>query len=104
MLILDLRDRPLSGKAYAERLARAGIITNFNMVPGDPRDPTVTSGIRLGSPAVTSMGMREGEMVQIAAFIDLVCRQPDDQEVHASVRRDVADFCTAFDVPGIPDR
>ncbi|MBT1159807.1 serine hydroxymethyltransferase [Aminobacter anthyllidis] len=104
MLILDLRDRPLSGKAYAERLARAGIITNFNMVPGDPRDPTVTSGIRLGSPAVTSMGMREGEMVQIAAFIDLVCRQPDDQEVHARVRRDVADFCTAFDVPGISDR
>lgn len=104
MLILDLRDRPLSGKAYAERLARAGIITNFNMVPGDPRDPTVTSGIRLGSPAVTSMGMREGEMVQIAAFIDLVCRQPDDPEVHASVRRDVANFCTAFDVPGIPDR
>ncbi|BCH34877.1 serine hydroxymethyltransferase [Mesorhizobium sp. L-8-10] len=104
MLILDLRDRPLSGKAYAERLARAGIITNFNMVPGDPRDPTVTSGIRLGSPAVTSMGMREGEMVQIAAFIDLVCRQPDDPEVHASVRRDVANFCTVFDVPGIPDR
>lgn len=104
MLILDLRDRPLSGKAYAERLAKAGIITNFNMVPGDPRDPAVTSGIRLGSPAVTSMGMREREMVQIAAFIDLVCRQPDDEEVHASVRRDVADFCTAFDVPGISDR
>ncbi|PTE06359.1 serine hydroxymethyltransferase, partial [Mesorhizobium helmanticense] len=104
MLIVDLRDRPLSGKAYAERLARAGIITNFNMVPGDPHDPTVTSGIRLGSPAVTSMGMREGEMVQIAAFIDLVCRQPDDPEVHARVRRDVADFCTAFDVPGISDR
>ncbi|MBZ9910161.1 MULTISPECIES: serine hydroxymethyltransferase [Mesorhizobium] len=104
MLILDLRGRPLSGKAYAERLARAGIITNFNMVPGDPRDPAVTSGIRLGSPAVTSMGMREGEMVQIAAFIDLVCRQPDDEEVHANVRRDVADFCAAFDVPGISDR
>ncbi|RUW30499.1 serine hydroxymethyltransferase, partial [Mesorhizobium sp. M2A.F.Ca.ET.015.02.1.1] len=60
--------------------------------------------IRLGTPAVTSMGMRETEMVQIAAFIDSVCRQPDDQEVHASVRRDVADFCTAFDVPGIRDR
>lgn len=104
MLILDLRDRPLSGKAYAERLERAGIITNFNMVPGDPRDPAVTSGIRLGSPAVTSMGMREGEMVQVAAFIDLVCRQPDDPDVHANVRRDVADFCAAFDVPGISDR
>ncbi|TIW49024.1 MAG: serine hydroxymethyltransferase, partial [Mesorhizobium sp.] len=104
MLILDLRDRPLSGKAYAERLSRAGIIANFNMVPGDRRHPALTSGIRLGTPAVTSMGMRETEMVQIAAFIDSVCRQPDDQEVHASVRRDVADFCTAFDVPGIPDR
>lgn len=48
MLILDLRDWPLSGKAYAERLAEAGIITNFNMVPGDPREPAVTSGIRFG--------------------------------------------------------
>lgn len=72
MLILDLRDRPLSGKAYAERLAKAGIITNFNMVPGDPRDPAVTSGIRLGGPAVTSMGMRDVETVQIARFIDSV--------------------------------
>ncbi|TIW20368.1 MAG: serine hydroxymethyltransferase [Mesorhizobium sp.] len=104
MLILDLRNRPLSGKAYADRLARAGIITNFNMVPGDRRHPGLTSGIRLGTPAVTSMGMRETEMVQIADFIDSVCRKPDDQELHARVRRDVADFCTAFDVPGISDR
>ncbi len=74
------------------------------MVPGDPRDPAVTSGIRLGTPAVTSMGMREREMVQIATFIDPVCRQPADQDVHALVRRDVADFCAAFDVPGISDR
>lgn len=104
MLILDLRDRPLSGKAYAERLSQAGIITNFNMVPGDWRHPALTSGIRLGTPAVTSVGMGEAEMVQIAAFIDLVCRQPDDPDVHACVRRDVADFCAAFDVPGMPDR
>ncbi|BCM17737.1 serine hydroxymethyltransferase [Mesorhizobium sp. J8] len=104
MLILDLRDRPLSGKAYAERLARAGIIANFNMVPGDPRDPAVTSGIRLGSPAVTSMGMREGEMVQIAGFIDSVLRRPDDEDLHAGVRRNVAELCAAFEVPGITDR
>ncbi|RWE25151.1 MULTISPECIES: serine hydroxymethyltransferase [unclassified Mesorhizobium] len=104
MLILDVRNRPLSGKAYADRLAGAGIITNFNMVPGDRRHPALTSGIRIGTPAVTSMGMRETEMVQIADFIHSVCRQPDDQEVHASVRREVADFCTAFDVPGISDR
>ncbi|WP_245429132.1 serine hydroxymethyltransferase [Mesorhizobium sp. WSM3860] len=104
MLILDVRNRPLSGKAYADRLAGAGIITNFNMAPGDRRHPALTSGIRIGTPAVTSMGMRETEMVQIADFIHSVCRQPDDQEVHASVRREVADFCTAFDVPGISDR
>lgn len=77
-------------------------MTKFNMVPGDPRDPAITSGIRLGTPAVTSMSMREGEMVQIAAFIDLVCRQPDDPDVHASVRRDVADFCAAFEVLASP--
>lgn len=96
MLILDPRRKSLSGKAYTERLADAGIITNFNMVPGDPRQPAVTSGIRLGTPAVTSMGMREGEMEQIAGFIDLVCRHPNDPDVHASVRRDVAGFCAPF--------
>ncbi|MER9819251.1 serine hydroxymethyltransferase [Mesorhizobium sp. M0129] len=104
MLILDLRDRPLSGKAYAERLAKAGIITNFNMVPGDPRHPAVTSGIRLGAPAVTSMGMRDVEMVQIAGFIDSVLQRPDDEDLHACVRRDVADLCAAFEVPGISDK
>ncbi|MER9658188.1 serine hydroxymethyltransferase, partial [Mesorhizobium sp. M0152] len=104
MLILDLRDRPLSGKAYAERLAKAGIITNFNMVPGDPRDPAVTSGIRLGAPAVTSMGMRDVEMVQIAGFIDSVLQRPDDEDLHACVRRDVADLCAAFEAPGICDK
>lgn len=75
MLILDLRDRPLSGKAYAKRLAKAGIITSFNMVPGDPRHPAVTSGIRLGAPAVTSMGLRDVETVQIAGFMDSVLRR-----------------------------
>ncbi|MER9331910.1 serine hydroxymethyltransferase [Mesorhizobium sp. M0488] len=104
MLILDLRDRPLSGKAYAERLAKAGIITNFNMVPGDHRDPAVTSGIRLGAPAVTSMGMRDVEMVQIAGFIDSVLQRPEDEDLHACVRRDVADLCAAFEVPGISDK
>jgi glycine hydroxymethyltransferase len=104
MLILDLRERPLPGKAYAERLAKAGIITNFNMVPGDRRHPALTSGIRLGTPAVTSMGMRDGEMVQIAGFIDSILRRPDDEGLHARVRRDVADLCTAFEVPGITDR
>lgn len=77
MLILDLRGRPLSRKAYAEHLARACIITNFSIVPNDPRSPAVTSGIRLGTPAITSMGMTEGEMMQIADFIDFVLRQPD---------------------------
>ncbi|MGX5805844.1 serine hydroxymethyltransferase [Bradyrhizobium sp. Arg314] len=103
MLILDLRDRPLSGRAYAERLAKAGIITNFNMVPGDPRDPAITSGVRLGTPAVTSMGMREEQMDQIAAFIATVFTHPDDLDVQSCVRRDVADFCSGFQVPGISD-
>nr|WP_245274529.1 hypothetical protein [Mesorhizobium sp. L2C066B000] len=70
-------------------------------MPDDPRDPAVTSGIRVRTPAVTSVGMREAEMVQIAAFIDSVCSQPDDPDVHARVRRDVADSCAAFEVPGV---
>lgn len=104
MMIMDLRDWPLSGKDYARSLASAGLIANFNMVPNDPRKPAVTSGIRLGVPAVTSMGMREAEMSVVARFIDTVIRSAGDEEVLRKVRSEVADLCLSFKVPGISDR
>lgn len=103
MLIMDFRDRPFSGKDVAVALAQAGIITNFNMIPGDPRKPSVTSGVRMGTPAVTSMGMRETEMVSIAGLIDRVCSNLDQPQVHKVITHEVAELCQRFSVPGIRD-
>src|SRR6185312_15939491 len=104
MLILDFRDRSFSGKDAAVALARAGIIANFNLVPGDPRKPAVTSGVRIGTPGVTSMGMREPEMVLIARWIDRVCKSIGDAAVELTVSRDIAEFCAKFPIPGIRER
>jgi glycine hydroxymethyltransferase len=102
LLLLDFRNSPYTGKQVAKALAQAGIICNFNMVPGDPRKPFVTSGVRLGTPAITSMGMKEPEMELIAGWIDTVCRNLDDPErvVHR-VRQEVAELCAQFPPPGL---
>jgi len=105
LLVMDFRDSPHSGKDMADALARSGIIGNFNMVPGDPRKPTVTSGVRLGTPALTTMGMKEPEMDQIAGWIDEVCRHVDDlDETAGRVRAEVAELCARFPIPGITER
>jgi glycine hydroxymethyltransferase len=102
LLLMDFRNSPYSGKQVAKALARAGIICNFNMVPGDPRKPFVTSGVRLGTPAITSMGMKEPEMDLIAGWIDTVCRNLDDPDrVVDRVRQEVAELCSQFSAPGL---
>ncbi|MGA2502361.1 MAG: serine hydroxymethyltransferase, partial [Tepidisphaeraceae bacterium] len=102
LLVLDFRDAPYTGKQVAKALATAGIIGNFNMVPGDPRKPAVTSGVRLGTPAITSMGMKEAEMDLIAGWIDEVCRHLDDlDQTAARVRGEIAELCARFPIPGI---
>jgi len=102
LLIMDFRRSEYTGKQVAEALARSGIIGNFNMVPGDHRKPAVTSGVRLGTPAVTSMGMKEPEMDLIAAWIDMVCRNIDDlDEVAPRVAAEIAELCSKFAIPGI---
>lgn len=102
LLVLDFRDRPFSGKDASKALAAAGIICNFNMVPDDPRKPFVTSGVRMGTPALTSMGMREPEMDLIAGWIDDVCRHIEDlDETAGRIRAEIADLCARFPIPGI---
>jgi glycine hydroxymethyltransferase len=98
LMLVDLRpfDADLSGKVAQEALDRAGITCNKNQVPGDPRSPFVTSGLRLGTPAVTTAGMGEAEMAQIAALMGRVLRSPDDPDELASVRDDVATLCSKF--------
>jgi glycine hydroxymethyltransferase len=101
LLIVDLRAAPESGKVYAKALSEAGLITNFNTVPNDPRPPAVSSGIRMGSAGVTSMGMGEAEMSLIADWFDRVCKAPADAAVKATVRGEIAEVCGRFKVPGI---
>jgi glycine hydroxymethyltransferase len=102
LLILDFRKKELTGKDAAKALAKAGIIANFNMVPGDHRSPFVTSGVRLGTPSLTAMGMKEPEMERIAGWIDRVCQNIERIDDMAPViRAEIADLCKNFVIPGI---
>lgn len=101
LLVMDFKDKPYSGKDAAKALAKAGIVCNFNMVPGDPRKPFVTSGVRMGTPALTSMGMKEAEMEVIAGLIDEVCKNLEVGSVAESVKARVAELCSHFFIPGI---
>ena len=98
LMLVDLRsfDPDLTGKVAQEALDRAGITLNKNTVPGDPRSPFVTSGLRIGTPAVTTAGMREPEMAEVAALISRVLRNPDDTGELATVRDEVAVLCSKF--------
>jgi len=97
-MLVDLRpfDADLTGKVAQEALDRAGLTCNKNQIPGDPRSPFVTSGLRLGTAATTTTGMREPEMAQIAAWIGRVLRQPDNDVELAAVAEDVGVLCSKF--------
>ena len=99
LVLLDLRtfDEDLTGKEAQEVMDRAGITVNRNTVPDDPRSPFVTSGLRLGTAAETTAGMGEVQMAEIARLIGTVLRDRDDEAVIASVRKEVAELCGAFD-------
>ena len=102
LLLLDFRKSEFTGKDAAQALARSGIIANFNMVPGDHRSPFVTSGVRLGTPSLTAMGMKESDMHKVADWIDRVCRNvAKGGDESAVIRREIAEFCSQFAVPGI---
>jgi glycine hydroxymethyltransferase len=98
LMLVDLRsfDPELTGKAAQEALDRAGITCNKNQIPGDPRSPFVTSGLRLGTAAMTTAGMGEAEMREIAALIHRVLSNPGDELERLAVREDVATLCSKF--------
>jgi glycine hydroxymethyltransferase len=102
LMLMDLTPRGLTGKDAQEALDRAWITVNKNGIPFDTRGPMVTSGIRLGTPAVTTRGMKEAEMVQIAALIDRVLSGVGNATVEAAVRGDVQQLTGCF--PLYPDR
>jgi glycine hydroxymethyltransferase len=101
LILIDLTNKGVTGKKAARALDRAGIIVNANTVPFDPRKPFSPSGIRLGTPAVTSRGMREADMATIAAWIDEVVRHADDEDACARVAAEVRAFSRGFPCPGL---
>ncbi len=101
LILIDLTNKNVPGKVAAKALDRAGIELNYNAVPFDPRKPFDPSGIRLGTPAVTSRGMREPEMVSIAAWIDKVVGAVDDDGLAESVAGEIREVCAKFPAPGI---
>ena len=104
LFLLSLVDRDTTGKAAQLSLETAGITANKNMVPFDPAKPMVTSGVRLGTPAVTTRGMKEAEMTEIAGFIARILENPGDVESLETIRSEVASLCRRFPMyPGLWD-
>jgi glycine hydroxymethyltransferase len=101
LILIDLANKKVIGKKASQALDRVGIVCNYNTVPYDPRKPFSPSGVRLGTPAVTSRGMGEGEMRQIARWIDEVIAHVDDETVLARVKAEVGEMCSHFPAPGI---
>lgn len=96
LMLVDLRNRELTGKDAEAALEQAGITVNKNMVPDDPQKPTVTSGIRIGTPALTTRGMKENEMREIAFLIDKILSDVHNEAVSERVHDQVLDLCRRF--------
>lgn len=101
LILIDLTNKGITGKEMAIALEAAGIVLNYNTVPGETRPAFDPSGIRLGTPSVTSRGFGVGEMKRIAEWMDAVASDAKNTEKLASIARDVATLCSGFPVPGI---
>ena len=101
LMLIDLRPRSadLTGADAEAWLEHAGIIVNKNGIPNDPRKPMVTSGLRLGTSALTTRGMKETEMREIAKLIDQVLSANGDAQTTSQVRGEVAALCEKFPLP-----
>ena len=98
LILVDLSNINISGKLAENKLEEAGITVNKNMVPFDKKSPMVTSGIRIGTPAVTTRGMTENEMIVIAKLIDKVLKNPNDDDNIKYVRSNVEELCKSFPI------
>jgi len=96
LMLIDLRNKGITGKAAQEALDEVGITCNKNAVPFDDKSPLVTSGIRLGTPALTTRGMKEQDMELIADFINKIVSNPADEKIKAEVKNDVLNLTSRF--------
>ncbi|MDB5220939.1 MAG: Serine hydroxymethyltransferase, partial [Myxococcaceae bacterium] len=101
LMLVDLTNKGIAGKPAAQALDRAGIVANYNAVPFDPRKPFDPSGLRIGTPSVTSRGMGTAEMERLAAWIDRVITKSTDEAEIAKVAAEVKEVCAKFPAPGL---
>lgn len=101
LMLVDLTGKNIAGKPAAQALDKAGIVANYNAIPFDPRKPFDPSGLRIGTPAVTSRGMGTAEMKTLASFIDRVVANATDEAVLKQVAGEVRELCAKFPAPGL---
>jgi len=101
LMLVDLTSKAITGKEAALAMEKAGIVLNYNTVPGETRKPADPSGIRLGTPSVTSRGFGPAEMEKIAAWMDASIKAAKDDSALSAIAKDVAALCAGFPVPGI---
>lgn len=96
LLLIDLRNKNISGKKAENTLVKADITLNKNMVPFDDRSPFVTSGIRVGVPAITTRGLKEADMKLIVNWLDKVLTAPEDEQLISTIKGEVNEFMYGF--------
>ncbi|MEZ4220067.1 MAG: serine hydroxymethyltransferase [Polyangiaceae bacterium] len=102
LLLLDLTPKNVPGKVAAQALDKAGIVANYNSIPFDPRKPFDPSGLRIGTPAITSRGMGAPEMKRLADWMDRVVGNPTDEALLSRIAGEVREMCQGFPAPGLP--
>ncbi len=101
LLLIDVTSKGVTGKQLAQALDRAGIVLNYNSVPFDPRKPFDPSGVRIGTPAVTTRGMGKDVMLKIAGWIDRVTQSVSDETNLTRIAGEVKDVCSKYPAPGL---
>lgn len=101
LMLVDLTNKDISGKKAAKALDKAGVVLNYNSIPFDQRPPFDPSGIRLGTPALTSRGFQEKEMLAVSGFIDQILSDPDNEKLQDEIREQVKSLCSSFPAPGL---
>ena len=98
VMLIDLSNKNINGKQAEIALGKAGITLNKNMVPFDTRSPFVTSGIRIGTPAITTRGMGKEEMIQIVDWINQIIEKPESDTIVKRIKKEVGSLCSNFKI------
>jgi glycine hydroxymethyltransferase len=107
LILIDLRNKNIPGKKLAKALDRARIVTNYNSIPNDPSPPANPSGLRIGTPAITTRGMKEDQAREIAGLINKVAENIDNESAIEEIGKEALLLCSQFPVPDhfiIPNR